>query len=88
MKNLTTIPRPARVRNRGQITIPRDLREEMDLGEESTVNFFRVGKVLLITPRRSQRVALARKMGKEMKRQGVSLEDLLADLKAQRKRYR
>jgi len=87
MRDFATVPRPARVRIRGQVTIPREIREEMDLDEQATVNIFRVGKTLLMTPKRLQRAALAKKVQGEMKRQGLSLEDLLADLRSQRKRY-
>jgi AbrB family looped-hinge helix DNA binding protein len=88
MKSFASVPRPGRVRSRGQITIPRDIREELNLDEETTINFFRVGKVLLMTPKRLQRVALAKKVEREMKREGLTLEDLLADLRSQRKRTR
>lgn len=87
MRDFATTPRPARVRIRGQITIPQDIREEMNLDEQATVNIFRVGKVLLMTPKRMQRASLAKMVEREMKREGLSLEDLLADLRAQRKRY-
>ncbi len=87
MRDFATVPRPTRVRIRGQITIPREIREEMNLDEQSTVNIFRVGKALLMTPKRLQRSSLAKKVEREMKRGGLSLEDLLADLRSQRKRY-
>ncbi len=87
MKNMATWPRSAKVRIRGQITIPQDIREEMNLDEQATVYIFRVGKVLLMTPKRLQRASLAKSMEREMKREGLSLEDLLADLRSQRKRY-
>lgn len=87
MRDLASLPRVARVRIRGQITIPRDIREEMNLDEQATVNIFRVGKVLLMTPKRLQRASMARMVEREMKREKLSLEDLLADLRSQRKRY-
>ena len=87
MRDFAMAPRSTRVRARGQITIPRDIREEMNLDELATVNLFRVGKALLLTPKRLQRSSLAKKVEREMRRQGLSLEDLLADLRAQRKRY-
>jgi AbrB family looped-hinge helix DNA binding protein len=87
MRDFATTPRSAKVRIRGQITIPRDIREELNLDEEATVNIFRVGKALLMTPKQLHRASLAKKVEREMKRQGLSLEDLLADLRAQRKRY-
>ena len=87
MKTLVTVPRAARVRIRGQITIPQDIREEMDLDAQDTIYLFRVGKVLLMTPKRMERASLAKKVEREMKREGLTLEDLLAGLKSQRKRY-
>jgi bifunctional DNA-binding transcriptional regulator/antitoxin component of YhaV-PrlF toxin-antitoxin module len=87
MKTFATVPRPARVRFRGQITIPQDIREDMNLDEQAAMNLFRVGKVLLLTPKRLERASLAKKIEREMKREGLTLEDLLADLKSQRKRY-
>ena len=88
MGDFATLPRSARVRIRGQVTIPQDIREEMNLDDQTTVNIFRVGKVLLMTPKRLERASLARKVEREMKRQGLTLQDLLADLRSQRKRYR
>ena len=87
MKAFATVPRSARIRIRGQITIPQDIREEMNLDAQATINLFRVGKVLLMTPKRLERASLARKVEREMKREGLTLEDLLADLKSQRERY-
>jgi len=76
-----------RIRSRGQLTLPQDLREALNLDEESGLNVFRVGKVLLMTPKRLQRASLASEVEREMKREGLTLEDLLKDLKGQRKRY-
>ena len=87
MKNLATLPRSAKVRIRGQITIPQDIREDLNLDEQTMVNIFHVGKVLLMTPKRLERASLARKVEREMKREGLTLEDLLADLKSQRERF-
>ena len=87
MEEFTTSSRLVRVRPRGQLTIPQDIREALDLDEETGLNVFRVGRVLLMTPKRLQRGALASDVEREMKREGVTLEDLLKDLKDQRKRY-
>jgi len=87
MRDFATVPRTTRVRIRGQITIPQDIREEMNLDEQATVSIFRVGKVLLMTPKRLERASLAKRVEREMKREEVTLEDLLADLRRQRKRY-
>jgi bifunctional DNA-binding transcriptional regulator/antitoxin component of YhaV-PrlF toxin-antitoxin module len=39
-----------RIRPPGQLTLPQDLREALNLDEESGLNVFRIGKVLLMTP--------------------------------------
>ena len=87
MQTFTTTSRLVRVRSRGQLTIPQDLREVLGLDEETGLNVFRVGRVLLMTPKRLQRAALASEVEREMKREGLSFVDLLKDLKNQRKRY-
>jgi bifunctional DNA-binding transcriptional regulator/antitoxin component of YhaV-PrlF toxin-antitoxin module len=87
MQTYTTTSKLVRIRSRGQLTIPQDLREALGLDEETGLNVFRVGRVLLMTPKRLQRGALASDVEREMKREGVTLEDLLKDLKNQRKRY-
>jgi bifunctional DNA-binding transcriptional regulator/antitoxin component of YhaV-PrlF toxin-antitoxin module len=87
MEEFSTTSRLVRIRSRGQLTLPQDLREALNLDEESGLNVFRVGKVLLMTPKRLQRTSLASEVEREMKREGLTLEDLLKDLKGQRKRY-
>jgi bifunctional DNA-binding transcriptional regulator/antitoxin component of YhaV-PrlF toxin-antitoxin module len=87
VETLTATSRLVRVRSRGQLTIPQDLREALDLGEETGLNVFRVGKVLLMTPKRLQRASLASEVEREMKRERLTLDDLLKDLKGQRERY-
>ena len=87
MEEFSTTSRLVRIRSRGQLTLPQDIREALSLDEESGLNVFRVGKVLLMTPKRLQRASLASEVEREMKREGLTLEDLLKDLKGQRKRY-
>jgi bifunctional DNA-binding transcriptional regulator/antitoxin component of YhaV-PrlF toxin-antitoxin module len=87
MEEFSTTSRLVRIRSRGQLTLPQDLREALNLDEESGLNVFRVGKVLLMTPKRLQRTSLASEVEREMKRDGLTLDDLLKDLKSQRKRY-
>lgn len=87
MKNMATAPKLVRVRSRGQLTIPQDMREALSLDENTGLNIFRVGKVLILSPKRLQRASLAKEVEREMKRQGLTLKDLISDLRVQRKRY-
>jgi virulence-associated protein VagC len=63
------------------------MREALSLDERTGLNIFRVGKVLILSPKRLQRASLAKEVEREMKRQGLSLKDLISDLRVQRKKY-
>jgi len=87
MENMATAPKLVRVRSRGQLTIPQDMREALSLDEDTGLNIFRVGKVLIMSPKRLQRASLAKEVEREMKRRGLTLEDLISDLRVQREKY-
>ena len=87
MENIATAPKLVRVRSRGQLTIPQDMREALSLDEDTGLNIFRVGKVLIMSPKRLQRASLAKEVKREMKRRGLTLKDLISDLKVQREKY-
>jgi bifunctional DNA-binding transcriptional regulator/antitoxin component of YhaV-PrlF toxin-antitoxin module len=87
MGNMTTSPKLVRVRSRGQLTIPQDMREALSLDESTGLNIFRVGKVLILSPKRLQRASLAKEVEREMKRQRLTLKDLISDLRIQREKY-
>ena len=76
-----------KVWGRGQLTIPASLRKELHLDEEATLNVVRVGDALILTPRKMIGDALAKKTQREMKKTGLTLEDLLMDLEKQRETY-
>ncbi len=87
MKNIATSPKLVQVRSRGQLTIPQDMREALSIGESTGLNLFRVGKVLIMSPKSLQRVSLAKQVEREMKPQGLTLKDLISDLRVQREKY-
>ena len=87
MENMATAPKLVRVRSRGQLTIPQDMREALSLDEDTGLNIFRVGKVLILSPKRLQRASLAKEVEREMKRRGLTLKDLISDLRVQREKY-
>ena len=87
MENMATVPKLVRVRSRGQLTIPQDMREALSLDVDTGLNIFRVGKVLIMSPKRLQRASLAKEVEREMKRQGLTLKDLISDLRIQREKY-
>lgn len=76
-----------RIRERGQVTIPASIRKELHLDDEAALSLVKVGDVVLLTPRKLIGDAVAKKAARVMKKAGVRLEDLLADLDKQRTRY-
>jgi AbrB family looped-hinge helix DNA binding protein len=84
---VTTIPKSVKLWRRGQLTIPKEVREALKLDEETQLSVFVVGQCLMLTPKRLTRAALAKEVEKSMSKKGLSLEDLLHDLKAERQRY-
>ena len=86
MPDMASLPRVTRLRRRGQLTIPQDIRDALSLDERTSLSIFRVGKALILTPKPLQRESLARAAEKEMKEGAVTLKDLIADLRIQRKR--
>ena len=83
----TTVPRSVKLWGRGQLTIPKEVREAMNLDNEAQLSVFVVGKCLMLTPKRLTRAALAKNVEKSMAQKGLGLKDLLDDLKAERRRY-
>jgi AbrB family looped-hinge helix DNA binding protein len=76
-----------KVWGRGQLTIPASIRKELGLEEDASLTVVKVGEVLLLTPRKLIGDTIAKKAARAMKQAGLKLDDLLADLKKQRKRY-
>lgn len=76
-----------KIRERGQLTIPAEFRKKLGLEENDAVNMIKVGDSLVITQKRLVGDALSEKMEKAMKNEGLTLDDLLSDLRKQRKQY-
>lgn len=76
-----------RIWGRGQPTIPAAIRKEMHLKEEAALTLVKVGDVILMTPKPLEVDSVAKKARREMKRSGLTVEDILADLDRQRARY-
>ena len=84
---LATSPKTVKIWERGQLTIPKEVREDLDLSDFTTVSIFRVGKNIIITPKKLLRANLARKFEKAMKKEKLTLKDLLSGLEKERERY-
>ncbi|MDO9287368.1 MAG: AbrB/MazE/SpoVT family DNA-binding domain-containing protein [Thermodesulfovibrionales bacterium] len=76
-----------KLRERGQVTIPYEYRKDLGLGKEDVLNVLKIGDVLILVPRQLAGDALSRKIESTMKKKGLTLDNLLSNLRDQRKRY-
>ena len=76
-----------KLRERGQLTIPYEYRKELGLGKEDVLNVLKIGDVLILVPRQLAGDVISRKIESEMKKKGLTLDNLLKNLREQRKRY-
>lgn len=76
-----------KVWGRGQLTIPASLRKDLGLDQETTLSVVKAGGALVLTPKKLIGDAVAKKAARELKKEGLTLDDLLRDLEKQRRRY-
>lgn len=83
-----TEPKPyaAEVKSRGQLTIPKKIREAGYMEEGQGVTIIPVGDSLLVTPRRLKLEDARRELKRMLKSSGLSLKDLLDGLDDARER--
>lgn len=84
---ISTLPKSVKLWGRGQLTIPKEVRDALRMDDETQLSVFVVGQCLMLTPKRLTRASLAKNVEKSMKEKGISLESLLNDLKTERKHY-
>ena len=84
---VTFAPKSVKLWGSGQLTIPKEMREALHLDKETKLNVFAVGRCLVMTPKPLLRRALAKKVQTEMRNKKISLNDLLKDLKNERRQY-
>jgi len=80
-------PVVVQVRERGQFTIPAEIRQEMGIKDGDVFSLLRLGDTLIATRQRLVVPEIAETIEAIMQKEGVTLEDLLADLDRQRKIY-
>jgi len=72
------------IKSRGQLTIPKKIRDMIHLEEGQAVSIFPVGDSVVITPRRLELDEARRQIRRILKQSNCSIEDLLAGLKEER----
>mgnify|MGYP001579041864 CR=1 FL=1 len=70
-----------RMREKGQVTIPAEIRESLHLSKDSLLAIARVGDGILLIPQPSVFEAVSGKFSKAAEKKGITLDNLLKDLK-------
>jgi bifunctional DNA-binding transcriptional regulator/antitoxin component of YhaV-PrlF toxin-antitoxin module len=76
-----------KLRGRGQLTIPYEYRKELGIGKEDVLNVLKIGDVLILVPKQLAGDEVSRKTEAAMKKKGLTLDNLLKNLREQRKKY-
>ena len=89
MQSSPTIGGPAviQVRERGQFTIPAEIRRAMGIQDGDVFSLVWIGDTLIATRKRLVAPEVATAIEALMQEEGVTLEDLLENLEQQRERY-
>jgi AbrB family looped-hinge helix DNA binding protein len=74
------------MREKGQVTIPLDIRESLHLAKDSLLSVAKVGDGIFLTPKPSVFESVSEKFSKAAEEKGITLERLLRDLKKIRHR--
>lgn len=71
-----------RVRRRGTITLPKELRDRNNIEEGNVLSLIDMGNgVLVLSPQRSRVDEIANKLAREWRKSGESLESMLDTLR-------
>lgn len=70
------------VRQRGQVTIPGQLREALSIKDGDTLTVIQVGANFFVSPKPLRTPELSNRIADIMEQEGVTLADLLEDLPA------
>jgi len=74
----------AEIKSRGQLTIPKRVREQCDLEEGQVVSLIPVGDSVIITPKRLDIDDARKQIRRILKGSGLSVEEVLAGLREER----
>lgn len=74
----------AEIKSRGQLTIPKKIREMIHLDEGQLVSIIPVGESIIVTTKRLELDEARRQIKRIIKAAGISVEELLAGLREER----
>ena len=78
-------PYKSQIRGRGQLTIPKKVREKGALYDGEAVSIIPIGDSILVTPRKLELDEARLQLGRIMKASGVTLETLVEGLEDERR---
>lgn len=70
-----------RVWGKGQFTIPADMRERLGIGVDTILEVFQIGKAIVATPENLKIRELAGAVQKDMDKNQIDIDALLAELR-------
>ena len=74
----------AEIKSRGQLTIPKKIRETSNMEEGNVVSILPVGDSLIITPKRLELDEARRQLKKLLKASSLTIEELIEGLREER----
>lgn len=74
----------AEIKSRGQLTIPKKIREMVHLDEGQLVSIIPIGESIIVTTKRLELDEARRQIKRIIKAAGISVEELLTGLKEER----
>ncbi len=74
-----------RLRERGQITLPQSVRNNLAVDTGDTLNLVQIDDILLLSPRQALIPKLSQEFTELMKEEGLSLAELLQGLEEERR---
>lgn len=74
----------AEIKSRGQLTIPKKIREMVHLDEGQLVSIIPIGESIIVTTKRLELDEARRQIKRIIKAAGISVEELLAGLREER----
>lgn len=74
----------AEIKSRGQLTIPKKIREMVHLDEGQVVSIIPIGESIIVTTKRLELDEARRQIKRIMKAAGISVEEFLTGLKEER----
>ena len=82
--NADTKTYTVRLRDRGQLTIPKSVREKLPAAEGDTLTLIQLDDLLILSPREARVPPLQARFREQMEEAGVNLADLLEGLAEER----